>query len=133
MKTSTIISIFKPAALLTVCILGATQVQAIGTPVKKYSIRGYSEEDPAPKVSTGLSNKFVKLYPDAFKRDIHVVDKDTRSEVDFYVFDLQGKMMQNSKMKVNEHYRITGLAKGKYVYRVFNGDTETASGLFEIK
>ncbi len=133
MKTSTITTIFSPLAVIVISMITATQGRAIGTPVRHYTVKGYTEEDPASKVSTGLNNKFVKIYPDAFKRDMHVVDKDTRSEVDFYVFDLQGKMMQNSKMKVNEHYRITGLAKGKYVYRVFNGDTETASGLFEIK
>jgi hypothetical protein len=48
-------------------------------------------------------------------------------------FDLQGTLLQNYKMNAKDHYRISGLAKGTYVYRVFNGDEETAAGKFDIR
>ena len=65
---------------------------------------------------------------------MHVVAKDNDGKViDFFVFDLQGTLMQNYKMNAKDHYRITGLARGTYVYRVFKGDEETAAGKFEIR
>ena len=65
---------------------------------------------------------------------MHVVAKSNDGkEIDFFVFDLQGTLIQHYKMKEKDNYRITGLARGVYVYRVFNGDEETAAGKFEIR
>jgi hypothetical protein len=65
---------------------------------------------------------------------MHVVAKDNAGrEIDFFVFDLQGVIIQHFKMKEKDHIKIAGLARGKYIYRVFSGDEETASGHFEIK
>jgi hypothetical protein len=36
-------------------------------------------------------------------------------------------------MKDKDHYKISGLARGTYVYRVFSGDEETAAGDFQIR
>ena len=97
------------------------------------------EEEPAKKKAkaktiASLNNSSVKIYPDALKRDMHVVAKDNDGKViDFFVFDVNGTLVQNYKMQAKEHYRISGLARGTYVYRVFNGDEETASGNFEIR
>jgi hypothetical protein len=97
------------------------------------------EEEPAKKKTktkafASLNNSAVKIFPDALKRDMHVVAKDNDGKmIDFFVFDVQGTLVQNYKMKAREHYRISGLARGTYVYRVFNGDEETASGNFEIR
>ena len=97
------------------------------------------EEKPAKKKTkakafASLNNSYVKIYPDALNRDMHVVAKNNDGKlIEFFVFDLQGTLIQNYKMKAKDHYRITGLARGTYVYRVFNGDEETAAGKFEIK
>lgn len=97
------------------------------------------EEKPAKKKTkakafASLNNNAVKIYPDALKRDMHIVAKDNDGkEIDFFVFDLQGTLVQNYKMKAKDHYRISGLQRGTYVYRVFNGDEETATGQFEIR
>lgn len=80
------------------------------------------------------NNDAVKIYPDIIKREMHVVAKDNEGqEITFFVFDLQGSLLHQYKMKSKDHYRITGLKKGTYVYRVFNGDEETATGQFEIR
>ena len=97
--------------------------------------------DPAKKTKnksgksfSSLNNNSVKIFPDALKRTMHVVAKENEGrEVDFFVFDLQGTLIQNYKMKAKDHIRIEGLQRGSYVYRVFLGDEETASGNFEIK
>jgi hypothetical protein len=80
------------------------------------------------------NNAVVKIYPDIIKREMHVVAKENDgNEISFFVFDVQGTLVQNYKMKPKDHYRIAGLNKGTYIYRVFNGDEETASGQFEIR
>ena len=114
---------------------------AIERPVK--SVAGITHnpgiEDPAKKKEKAKAfashnNSSVKIYPDALKRDMHVVAKNNDGKViDFFVFDLQGTLLQNYKMKAKDHYRISGLARGTYVYRVFNGDEETAAGKFQIR
>ncbi len=99
------------------------------------------DEDPAKKTKnksvksfSSLNNNSVKIFPDALKRTMHVVAKENEGrEVDFFVFYLQGALVQNYKMKARDHLKIAGLAKGSYVYRVFCGDEETAAGKFEIR
>jgi hypothetical protein len=97
------------------------------------------EEEPAKaakakNISSSRNNNSVKIYPDIIKRKMHVVAKENEGkEIDFFVFDLQGTLVQNFKMKEKDHMKIAGLARGKYVYRVFSGDEETASGQFEIR
>ena len=114
---------------------------AMETPSKSVAgiTRNPGEEEPAKKKGkaksfSSLNNNSVKIYPDALKRDMHVVAKNNEGNViDFFVFDLQGTLIQNYKMKARDHNVITGLARGIYVYRVFNGDEETAAGKFEIR
>ena len=101
--------------------------------------RNSGDEDPAKKKAKAKAfashnNSVVKIYPDALKREMHVVAKNNEGKmIDFFVFDLQGTLLQNYKMNAKDHYRISGLARGTYVYRVFNGDEETAAGKFDIR
>jgi hypothetical protein len=131
-------------ALGTCAVLAMAQpAHAKGSPYRSFSstekITG--EDDPAPKAkaktttSTSRSNGVVKIYPDIIKRAMHVIVREDNdgAPIEFFVFDLQGTLVQNSKMKQRDHLKITGLARGKYIYRVFAGDTETASGEFEIR
>lgn len=90
------------------------------------------KDESGTTVKTSLNNRSVKIYPDAFRRDMHVIIKE-KTEIIFFVFDLEGILMVNRKMKTNEHFKITGLEKGVYSYHVFNGDEEKVSGNFEIR
>jgi hypothetical protein len=104
-----------------------------------FAIAGKTE-DPAEggkgkksKMSS-RNNTSVKIFPDALKRVMHVVAKENEGkEVDFFVFDMQGTLMLNYKMKSGDHQKITGLSRGTYEYRVFTGDEQTANGKFLIK
>ncbi|MBC7949428.1 MAG: hypothetical protein H7Y42_16195 [Chitinophagaceae bacterium] len=89
----------------------------------------------AAKSAASRNNSSVKIYPDIFKRVMHVVAKDDNDGqgLDFFVFDLEGTLMQHYKMKSGDHQKITGLHRGKYVFRVFAGDEETATGNFDIR
>ncbi len=92
------------------------------------------KEKAKSKAFSSLNNSSVKIHPAVIKRQMHVVAKGNEgNQVDFFVFDLQGTLIQHYKMKPKSHYKLNGLKKGQYVYSVFNGDEETASGKFEIR
>ncbi|HEX7903303.1 MAG TPA: T9SS type A sorting domain-containing protein [Chitinophagaceae bacterium] len=118
--------------------LGMSAGMLIGLPSHSTERKRPVEEKPVNKSKAkstySRNNASVKIYPDLIKRNMHVIAKDNQGkEIDFYVFDLQGTLIQNFKMKEKDHQKIIGLARGKYIYRVFAGDLETASGEFEIR
>ena len=86
------------------------------------------------KTSTAfsLNNKSVKIYPDAIKREMHVVSKE-KSESTFFVFDLEGTLIVNRIVKEGEHFKLSGLQRGTYTFHLFSGDEEKATGKFEIR
>ncbi len=117
-------------------------VFAAGKPFKNYILPAEDPEEDKPakknklksKTFASLNNSSVKIYPDVIKREMHVVAKDNDGkEIDFFVFDTEGTLMHHYKMKAKDHNKMTGLARGTYVYRVFSGDEETAAGNFEIR
>jgi hypothetical protein len=127
---------FKPYSALLAGCLAVLTVSAGSDPFP------FNEEDkPAKKAKaktkttfSSLNNPSVKIYPDAIRREMHVVAKDNEGkEIDFFVFDLQGTLLYNYRMKPKDHNKISGLKRGAYVYRVFCGDDETATGRFEIR
>jgi hypothetical protein len=122
-------------ALVGLCLLFTQPLMAMG----RTSVNP-KEDDPASKTKAkaksfaSKNNSYVKIYPDPVKRSMHVVGKESANKpVDFFVFDMQGTLLKNYKMKAKDHIKIEGLAKGTYVYRVFSGDEETAAGNFVIR
>ncbi|MDP4262614.1 MAG: hypothetical protein Q8941_08790 [Bacteroidota bacterium] len=102
---------------------------------------GIKNEDPKEKketkkarVSTSRNNSSVRIYPDIVKRVMHVVAKDNEGTgIDFFVFDLDGTIIKHYKMQSGDHQKLTNLDRGKYIFRVFSGDEETAMGNIEIR
>ncbi len=95
------------------------------------------KEEKKPSIKTNYSsrnNNAVKIYPDVIKKTMHVVAKENDGkEIDFFVFDLQGTLMKHYRMDEGDHEKITGLKRGKYIYHVFCGDEETATGKLDIR
>lgn len=86
------------------------------------------------KLFSSRNNSAVKIYPDFIKRDMHVIAKDNNKEIlDFFVFDVQGTLVFHKKMKANDHECLKNFKRGKYIYRVFTGDEETAAGELEFR
>lgn len=80
------------------------------------------------------NNHAVKIYPDLIKKTMHVIAKENNGKkIDFFVFDLQGVLMKHYRMEEGDHEKIAGLKRGKYIYHVFCGDEETATGKFDIR
>lgn len=125
-------------------MLPSTGLLANINPYKNYSII-INEDDKTDKKAKkevkktnarfSLNNKAVKIYPDIIKREMHVLAKENKKEeeLDFFVFATDGTLVQHYKMGPKEHKRISGLEPGKYIYRVFKGDEEAATGKFEIR
>src|ERR1043165_2676156 len=97
-------------------MLVAQPASAIGKPFKSFSVASGTEEDkPAKKSKTKAKTKFaslnnvaVKIYPDVIKRDMHVVAKgNDGKEIDFFVFDVEGALVQHYKMKAKDHNKLS--------------------------
>jgi hypothetical protein len=86
-------------------------------------------------VAASRNNNSVKIYPDILKRVMHVVARDDNDGkgIDFFVFDVEGTLINHYKMKSGDHEKLNDLKRGKYVFRVFSGDEETATGSFDIR
>lgn len=138
------LSTLKAATMLAMlaALFISQEVNASGKPVRKYAANEtiVAKEDPAKVKKTAakyfspLNNSSVKIHPATIKREMHVVAKENEGkQIDFFVFDMDGTLVQHYKMEHKNHYKLTGLKKGIYVYNVFSGDEQTAAGKFEVR
>lgn len=76
----------------------------------------------------------VRVVPDAFKKSVHITAKPTNERaIDFLVFDINGNMVADYKMKAGEKRTLNELKKGSYMYHVFAEDEYLASGKIEFR
>ena len=76
-----------------------------------------------------LSNKEISLYPNPVKTNltVHVKGYNPEANGEYYLFDMQGKMIQHHKMSV-ESFQIdmSAYAAGNYIMRiVLDGESST--------
>lgn len=121
-----------------ICLCLLTMQPYYSTAAVKSGITSSIIEEDKPsktaKISSSRNNNAVKIYPDIVQKAMHVVAKDNDGkEIDFFVFDMDGTLMKHYKMNDGDHKKLNGLARGKYIYHVFCGDEETASGKFDIR
>ena len=87
------------------------------------------DKKPAKKEKSFRNQNVVKVYPDIVKKEMHVVAKSgIEKEIEFMVFDINGNMVLNYKMKPGEKRKITELKKGSYMYHVFAEDEYLTTG-----
>ncbi len=76
----------------------------------------------------------IKIVHNPEKNSVRVVVKDIAGQtIDFYMFDLEGTMVVNYKLRSKEKKIITTLEKGAYTYNAFSGDEETDFGKIIIE
>ena len=125
MKTNSTLSFFKKFsfAFSLALLLGLAQSCSVSESVIS-----------AEKNKTRLTKKEreVKIYPDIIKKTMHVKNVES-SEVDFFVFALDGTLMVHYKMNEKDHKKINGLGKGTYTYQVFKKDEMSEAGKLIIK
>ena len=113
-------------------------IQLIASEKATYTLAAKAEEKKKiTKKSRNRSsrkNHAIKIFPDTWKRIMHVeANNNIPQVIDFFVFDLQGTLIQHYKMEAGERAKLVNLKRGKYVYHVFSGDEETANGQFDVR
>jgi len=92
------------------------------------------DKKPAKKEKSFRNQNVVKVYPDIMKKEMHVIAKSgIEKEIEFMVFDINGNMVLNYKMKPGEKRKITELKKGSYMYHVFAEDEYLTTGKIVFK
>ena len=116
------------------------KIFASDTAANKISISKKIMEDDRKNKKSKASKKndlhaiTVKIVPDVIKRALHVVTKtNDEKEMDLFVFDVEGNMVVNYKIKSGERKTISGLSKGEYVYHIFCNDEQLATGKMEFR
>ncbi len=118
--------------LLTIQSLPSFAIETNGNKVEKVKEEKLSRK--AKKARRSRNNQSVRIFPDKMKKVMHVVAKENDGrQIDFFVFDQNGTLMQHIKLTGGDHEKLAELGRGKYIYRVFSGDEESASGTFEMR
>jgi len=124
LPTKTILSI------AVMCLSGSKLHATDNTKEIFISKRAFEDDKkPAKKEKSFRNQNVVKVYPDIMKREMHVIAKSgIEKEIEFMVFDINGNMVLNYKMKPGERKTITELKKGSYMYHVFAEDEYLTTG-----
>ena len=119
--------------IVSICI---TQTKLSATAKRDNATASLFEDDkdPAKKEKTLKAQSVVKVYPDAIRKAMHVVARqNSQKDIDFLVFDINGNMVLNYKMKAGEKKIINELKKGSYMYHVFCEDEYISTGKIEFR
>jgi hypothetical protein len=117
-------SLFITAATFSSC----TIMENVPLTEKRFNKKPVSDK----QIEKPGKDNVVKIYPDAFKRILHVKSL-VETPLDFYVFDPEGTLELHYKMIGKEHKKISSLKRGTYMYQVFEGDAMSDSGKINIK
>jgi len=120
--------------IVSICV-AQTKLSATSKTNKTATANFFEDgKGPAKKETISNSQNVVKVYPDAFRRAMHVVARPGKEkQLDFLVFDINGNMVLNYKMKAGERKTISELPKGSYLYHVFCEDEYLSTGKLEFK
>jgi len=92
------------------------------------------DKKPGKREKSIKSQNVIKVFPDAIKKAMHVVARSGNAkEIEFLVFDLNGNMVLNYKMKAGEKRIIRALKRGSYMYHVFAEDEYLTTGKIVFK
>src|SRR5437762_6110262 len=94
----------------------------------------FGDDEKKPKKEKATTNSAVKVFPDAFKKAMHVVAKSSNEkDVNFFVFNNDGNMVLSYKLKKGDRKMIAGLPKGNYTYQAFCDDIAAGSGKMQFR
>ena len=101
---------------------------------KRSAANVLNDDEKKPKKEKAATSSAVKVFPDAFKKAMHVVSKSSNEkEMNFFVFNNDGAMVLSYKLKKGERKLIAGLPKGNYTYQVFCDDIQAGSGKMQFR
>ena len=119
--------------LLLVAIISLTQTKLLAANNRSeifISKKNFEDDKKRGKKEKSFKNQnVVKVYPDAIRKAMHVVARSGNAkEIEFLVFDINGNMVLNYKMKAGQRRTITELKRGSYMYHVFAEDEYLTTG-----
>ena len=119
--------------LLLVAIISLTQTKLLAANNRSeifISKKNFEDDKkPGKKEKSFKNQNVVKVYPDVIRKAMHVVARSGNAkEIEFLVFDINGNMVLNYKMKAGERRTITELKRGSYMYHVFAEDEYLTTG-----
>ena len=125
MKTNSTLSYLKKLSLFPslALLLGSAQSCTVTENVNTVETK---------KTRVSRKEREVKIYPDMLKKVMHIKNV-VNTEVDFFVFDMEGTIKVHYKMNEKDHKKINGLDRGIYTYQVFKNDEMSESGKIIIK
>ena len=101
---------------------------------KRSSASALNDDEKKPKKEKSANTSAVKVFPDAFRKAMHVVSKSNNGkEVEFVVFNSEGAMVRSFKLNKGERLVIAGLPKGNYTYQAFCDDIAAGSGKMQFR
>lgn len=101
---------------------------------KRSAANVLNDDEKKPKKEKAVTSSAVKVFPDAFKKAMHIVSKSSNEkELNFFVFNNDGTMVLSYKLKKGERKLIAGLPKGNYTYQVFCDDIQAGSGKMQFR
>ncbi len=81
------------------------------------------------KMNQHSKQNFINIDPNPSNGNMRVKNMYANAkEVHFYVFDLDGVMIENIRLLAHEVKKISGLNKGVYLYDVFEKDESIERG-----
>jgi hypothetical protein len=133
-----VLLLLRPAVIVSAIIFCLSQAKSLAadnkTGISINKNKFDDEKKPGKKERSLRNQNVVKVYPDALRKTMHVVAKSSNEkEIDFLVFDLNGNMVLNYKMKAGEKRTIANLKKGEYMYHVFSNDEYLTTGKIEFR
>jgi len=134
-KQSTFLLRPKLLLLAVLILFYSTKIFAInGDREIAHSHKAPEDKKPAKKEKAFKNSNAIKIFPDLIKKAMHVVAKgNNEREINFFVFDLEGRMVINYKMKTGDRKIISGLQRGAYIYHVFCEDEQIATGKIQFR
>ncbi len=125
--------LWRSKILLLVAIISLTQTKLLAANNRSeifISKKNFEDDKkPAKKEKSFKNQNVVKVYPDVIKKAMHVVARSGNAkEIEFLVFDINGNMILNYKMKAGERRTISELKRGSYMYHVFAEDEYLTTG-----
>ena len=117
-------------SIAVICLSGS-KLQATENANEIFISKKVFEDDkkPAKKEKSFRNQNVVRVYPDIIRKEMHVTAKQGMDkDIEFMVFDINGNMVLNYKMKPGEKRTISELKKGSYMYHVFADDEYLTTG-----
>lgn len=79
------------------------------------------------------AKKAVKVYQTPQQPGSLTVQSAVEDVLSFYLFDLDGNLVYQSRLKQHEQQTIEGLQPGTYTYHAFDADEKLKGGKVDLK